>query len=169
MAEKSKMYPRMRRPWANATTARLEWSGVCEGVAMSPLLVQCRKRPSTQPVSPEQRTRARLTRGGQKAAARQPVTQFSQADLVERIGVGWRCNQGLIPIEVRSALIVDGLSDYLAVEVRPAFHSDCGVWCVDHSEVIGAASYGHTASATIVDHAIARKVRCISKGAASHI
>src|SRR5438477_11714450 len=44
--------------------------------------------PSTQPVSAEQRTRARLTRGGQKAAARQLVTQFSQADLVERIGVG---------------------------------------------------------------------------------
>src|SRR5207245_2980060 len=35
MAEKSKIYPRMRRPSANATTARLDLSGVCEGVATS--------------------------------------------------------------------------------------------------------------------------------------
>jgi hypothetical protein len=100
---------------------------------------------------------------------RQLVTQFSQADLVKRISIGWRCNQGLIPIEVCSALVIDGLSDYLTVEVRPAFHSYGGVRSINHNKGIGAASYGHSTAATIVDDEIARKKCCIGKVAAGHV
>src|SRR5207244_10466702 len=89
--------------------------------------------------------------------------------LLKRINVGPPRNQRFVPIEVRSALIIDGLSEYLAIEVRPAFHSNGGVRSIYHSEGVSAASYGHSAAAAIVDDEIAWKKRCIGKVAACHV
>src|SRR5207247_10765419 len=97
-------------------------------------------------------------RGGQKAAARQLVTQFSQADLVERINVGRRCNQSLVPVKMPVSLNVNRLANRLSVEIRVALKCEVGVRGIDNSKRAIAAYDGRRVAAAVLDGGMRRQL-----------
>jgi len=108
-------------------------------------------------------------RGGQKAAAQQLVTQFSQADLVERINVGRRCNQSLVPVKMPVSLNVNRLANRLSVEIRVALKCEVGVRGIDNSKRAIAAYDGHGVAAAVIDDEIASEITGIGERAAVHV
>src|SRR5438046_1372143 len=108
-------------------------------------------------------------RGGQKAAAQQLVTQFSQADLVERINVGRRCNQSLVPVKMPVSLNVNRLANRLSVEIRVALKCEVGVRGIDNSKRVIAAYDGHGVAAAVIDDEIASEITGIGERAAVHV